>query len=132
MAVEKSIAQLMATPEPAEVEVEAVIDEEAPLFASDDTVMLEDGSAIVGYVEEEKGFEGDFYSNLAEEMEEGELDELASELLASYKDDLESRQDWLDQYTDGLDLLGIKTDDREEPFRGATGVYHPIVTGKQL
>ena len=52
MAVEKSIAQLMATPEPAEVEVEAVIDEEAPLFASDDTVMLEDGSAIVGYVEE--------------------------------------------------------------------------------
>ena len=54
MAVEKSIAQLMATPEPAEVEVEAVIDEEAPLFASDDTVMLEDGSAIVGYVEEEK------------------------------------------------------------------------------
>jgi|TARA_Y100000114_G_scaffold156885_1_gene185809 hypothetical protein len=127
MAVEKSIAQLMATPEPAEVEVEAVIDEEAPVFASDDTVMLEDGSAIVGYVEEEKDFEGDFYSNLAEEMEEGELDELASELLASYKDDLESRQDWLDQYTDGLDLLGIKTDDREEPFRGATGVYHPLI-----
>ena len=127
MAVEKSIAQLMATPEPAEVEVEAVIDEETPSFASDDTVMLEDGSAIVGYVEEEKDFEGDFYSNLAEEMEEGELDELASELLASYKDDLESRQDWLDQYTDGLDLLGIKTDDREEPFRGATGVYHPLI-----
>ena len=97
MAVEKSIAQLMATPEPAEVEVEAVIDEETPSFASDDTVMLEDGSAIVGYMEEEKDFEGDFYSNLAEEMEEGELDELASELLASYKDDLESRQDWLDQ-----------------------------------
>ena len=127
MAVEKSIAQLMATPEPAEVEVEAVIDEETPSFASDDTVMLEDGSAIVGYMEEEKDFEGDFYSNLAEEMEEGELDELASELLASYKDDLESRQDWLDQYTDGLDLLGIKTDDREEPFRGATGVYHPLI-----
>lgn len=127
MSVEKSISQLLATPQEAEVEVETTVEEQMPLFASDDTVMLDDGSAIVGYVEDDEDDQGDFYSNLAEEMEEGELDELAAELLSSYKDDLESRQDWLNQYTDGLDLLGIKTDDREEPFRGATGVYHPLI-----
>ena len=127
MSVEKSISQLLATPQEAEVEVETTVEEQMPLFASDDTVMLDDGSAIVGYVEDDEDDQGDFYSNLAEEMDEGELDELATELLSSYKDDLESRQDWLNQYTDGLDLLGIKTDDREEPFRGATGVYHPLI-----
>ena len=126
MAVEKSITQSIENPEEAEIEIE-VTEEQMPLFASDDTVMLDDGSAIVGYVEDNENDQGDFYSNLAEEMDEGELDELATELLSSYKDDLESRQDWLDQYVDGLDLLGIKTDDREEPFRGATGVYHPLI-----
>ena len=127
MAVEKSITQLMATPQEAEVEIETTEEEQMPLFASDDTVMLDDGSAIVGYVEDETPEDSDFYANLADEMDEGDLDELVTELLSSYKDDLESRQDWLDQYTDGLDLLGIKTDDREEPFRGATGVYHPLI-----
>jgi len=127
MAVEKSITQLMATPQEAEVEIETTEEEQMPLFASDDTVMLDDGSAIVGYVEDETPEDSDFYANLADEMDEGDLDELVTELLSSYKDDLESRQDWLDQYTDGLDLLGIKSDDREEPFRGATGVYHPLI-----
>jgi hypothetical protein len=127
MAVEKSITQLMATPQEAEVEIETTEEEQMPLFASDDTVMLDDGSAIVGYVEDETPEDSDFYANLADEMDEGDLDELVTELLSSYKDDLESRQDWLDQYVDGLDLLGIKTDDREEPFRGATGVYHPLI-----
>ena len=127
MAVEKSITQLMATPQEAEVEIETTEEEQMPLFASDDTVMLDDGSAIVGYVEDETPEDSDFYANLADEMDEGDLDELVTELLSSYKDDLESRQDWLDQYTDGLDLLGIKSDAREEPFRGAPGVYHPLI-----
>ena len=127
MAVEKSIAQLLSEAPTESVEVETTTDEQLPLFESEDTVMLEDGSAIVGYVEEETEIGGDFYANLAEEMEEGDLDALASELVSSYKDDVESRQEWLDGYTDGLDLLGIKTDEREEPFRGASGVYHPLL-----
>lgn len=127
MAVEKSISQLMAEPEDNEVEIETTEEEQPSLFASDDTVMLEDGGAIVGYVEDEVGEEDDFYANLAEELADYDLGELSSELISSYKDDIESRQDWLDQYTDGLDLLGIKTDDREEPFRGASGVYHPLI-----
>lgn len=127
MAVEKSIAQLLSEAPTAAVEVETTTDEQLPLFESEDTVMLEDGSAIVGYVEDDDEIGGDFYANLAEEMDQGDLDALASELISSYKDDVESRQEWLDGYTDGLDLLGIKTDEREEPFRGASGVYHPLL-----
>lgn len=127
MAVEKSILQLMQEPQDAEVEVEATEDEQLPLFESSDTVMLEDGGAIVGYVEDDDKEEGDFYANLAEEMDEEDLELLASELVGSYKDDVESRQEWLDGYINGLELLGIKTDEREEPFRGASGVYHPLL-----
>lgn len=129
MAVEKSISQLLATTneDAPEVVVEAEEEQQVLPFASDDTVMLEDGGAIVGYVEDDEEDQGDFYANLAEEMDEYGLQTTASELLASYSDDLESRQDWLDYYTNGLDLLGIKTDDREEPFRGASGVYHPLI-----
>jgi len=129
MAVEKSLSEVIqANPEDAtEITIETQEVQQVLPFASNDTVMLEDGGAIVGYVEDEEESETEFYSNLAEEIDEGELQTLSSELLASYKDDVDSRQEWLDQYTDGLDLLGIKGDDREEPFRGASGVYHPLL-----
>jgi hypothetical protein len=129
MAVEKSLSEVIqANPEDStEITIEAQEVQQVLPFASNDTVMLEDGGAIVGFIEDDKDSETDFYSNLAEEMDESELQTLSSELLASYKDDVDSRQEWLDQYTDGLDLLGIKGDDREEPFRGASGVYHPLL-----
>jgi hypothetical protein len=127
MAIERSIAQMMEAPENEELEIEVEAEEQPSLFASDDTVMLEDGSAIVGYVEDEEETEGDHFKNLAEDMDQGELEALSSELISSYKDDLESRQEWLDQYTEGLDLLGIKTEERDEPFRGASGVTHPLI-----
>ena len=126
MAVEKSIAQQMELPNEEEMEIE-VEEVEAPAFDAENTVMLEDGGAIVGYEETDDEETGAFYDNLAEEMDDALLGELASELLGSYREDLESRQDWLDAYTKGLDLLGIKTDEREEPFRGASGVYHPLL-----
>mgnify|MGYP003147029466 CR=1 FL=1 len=84
MAVEKSIAQLVETPSE-ELEIEVVEEEQPSLFSEDDTVMLEDGGAIVGYVEEdENDEEGDFYVNLAEEMDERDLQELSSNLIASF------------------------------------------------
>ena len=127
MAVEKSIAQMLQMPtEGPETEVE-VQEEQMPLFEVDDTVMLEDGGAIVGYEEDDENETGDFFANLAEEMDETDLGYLASDLIDAYEEDSESRQDWLDTYSQGLDLLGIKTDDREEPFRGASGVYHPLL-----
>ena len=64
---------------------------------------------------------------IQENMEDSQLGELTNELLAAYKDDLESRAEWLESYTDGLDLLGTSTDERSEPFRGASGVYHPLL-----
>lgn len=69
----------------------------------------------------------DFDANLAEYMSESELQGLASELLGDYDSDLSSRKDWLDTYVKGLQLLGLKYDERTEPWPGACGVYHPLL-----
>lgn len=66
-------------------------------------------------------------ANLSEYLEDGYLGEIASELLAAYEDDLQSRSDWEETYTKGLDLLGVKTVERTEPFQGASGVTHPLI-----
>ncbi len=70
----------------------------------------------------------DHQANLAETLDSSDLSTLASELLEAYDSDKESRQDWLDTFSKGLDLLGIKTEEREEPFPGATGVHHPLLS----
>ena len=66
--------------------------------------------------------------NLAEVMEDGELNELSTELRGLYEDDLDSRSEWEEAYTKGLDLLGIKYEDRTEPFEGASGITHPMIS----
>jgi hypothetical protein len=71
--------------------------------------------------------EGDFDANLAEEMAPSELATLASDLLADYDTDLSSRKDWLETYIKGLQLLGLKYEERTEPWPGACGVYHPLL-----
>ena len=75
---------------------------------------------------EEKDKE-DFSDNLAEFMSEGELTELAGDLVGDFDGDVDSRRDWIQTYVDGLDLLGLKIDERSEPWDGACGVYHPIL-----
>jgi hypothetical protein len=70
----------------------------------------------------------DFNDNLAEHMDEGALAELAGELMGDFDADISSRKDWLDTYVDGLELLGLKTEDRTEPWPGACNVYHPILS----
>jgi len=69
----------------------------------------------------------DFDDNIAEEMGENELQSLASELLSDFDTDLSSRKDWLDVYVKGLKLLGLKHEDRTEPWPGACGVFHPML-----
>jgi hypothetical protein len=123
MAVEKVVPIL----EEETVEIEVTPVEEEVTFDPSNTVLLDDGSAVVNYEEEENESEDNFSANLAENMEDSQLGELTNELLAAYKDDLESRAEWLESYTDGLDLLGTNTDERSEPFRGASGVYHPLL-----
>jgi len=64
---------------------------------------------------------------LAEALDDRELNTIATELVSSYEDDLDSRQDWFQTYTEGLDLLGINSTSRSQPFVGASGVHHPIL-----
>ena len=70
---------------------------------------------------------GDFNANIAEDMDEDELVGLATDLLGEFEEDLSSRKDWMQTYVDGLDLLGLKLEDRTEPWPGACGVYHPLL-----
>jgi hypothetical protein len=71
--------------------------------------------------------DGDFNANIAEDMDEDELVGLATDLLGEFEEDLSSRKDWMQTYVDGLDLLGLKLEDRTEPWPGACGVYHPLL-----
>jgi len=92
----------------------------------------EDGSAIVEALSaalEEAAATMDVAhdANLAEYLDDGYLGELSSELRTSYEDDLESRSEWEETYTKGLDQLGIKYEDRTQPFEGASGVTHPLI-----
>jgi len=69
----------------------------------------------------------DFYKNLAEDMDERQLQDLANQLISDYKNDKETRKDWEESYTKGLDLLGFKYTQQTKPFTGASGVTHPLL-----
>ena len=91
-----------------------------------------DGGAMIQALMGEEGIEVqteqyDHNANLAEVLDEKILEELSSELRGQYEDDLESRADWKEGYVKGLDLLGIKYEERTEPFDGASGVTHPLI-----
>ena len=88
-----------------------------------------DGSAVIGEYEnpEEIAPEIPFDGNLAEVMEESALGRISSDLVGSILDDLSSRQDWEDTYKKGIEFLGMQTEDRTEPFAGASGVIHPLL-----
>ena len=88
----------------------------------------EDGSVVINFedaIQEEMLTEQD--ANLAELLDERDLNDIAQELLYLYEEDRSGRQEWEDAYSDGLALLGIKYEDREEPFRGSSGVTHPVI-----
>jgi hypothetical protein len=71
--------------------------------------------------------EDEFSKNLAEDMDEGELQKLAGDLIDDFDTDISSRKDWIQTYVDGLELLGLKIEERMEPWPGACGVYHPLL-----
>lgn len=72
--------------------------------------------------------EGDFDENLAEAMDEGELQKLGSELIELVEADIQSRKDWVDMYVKGLEVLGMNYEERTEPWNGACGVFSTILT----
>lgn len=70
----------------------------------------------------------EFNENLAEDMDEKVLETLSGDLLGEFDEDIASRKDWIQTYVDGLELLGLKIEDRSEPWPGACGVYHPLLS----
>ena len=88
-----------------------------------------DGSAIVGEFQEEQppAMSVPFDGNLADVIDEAILNRISSDLVASIEDDLSSREDWEDTYKTGLEFLGMKTEERTEPFEGSSGVIHPLL-----
>jgi hypothetical protein len=88
----------------------------------------EDGGVTVDFEPaDQRGENDDFYANLAEEMPERELGRIAGELLGEFEANKAGRQDWEDAYANGLELLGFNYEERTQPFRGASGVTHPLL-----
>ena len=78
----------------------------------------------IAKTEDEEGFD----KNLAEDMDERALTELAGNLIGDFETDVDSRKDWIKTYVDGLELLGMQLEERMEPWPGACGVYHPLLS----
>jgi hypothetical protein len=98
-------------------------------------IEIEDPEALRISVEGEEIFDmeevdgtEDFNKNLAEEMDGGALEQLAGDLAGSIDDDKAARKDWEEMYKDGITLLGLKFEERTEPWDGACGVFHPMIT----
>ena len=107
MAIEKSLEPLV----PAEMDIEIEIDTE------EDEVEVEVEIKPVTFQE-----------NLAESLEPGVLDEISENILSNIRTDLDSRKEWERTYADGIKLLGLKIEERTEPWDGACGVFHPVLS----
>jgi len=79
-------------------------------------------------IEPAKESTDDFNANLAEYIGDSELQSLANDLIGDFDSDVGSRKDWIQTYVDGLELLGLKIEERTEPWEGACGVYHPLMS----
>ena len=115
----------------AELELEIPDSRETPLMLEGDEeieiVTEDDGSVLVDFDPTEDKEDMGFGENLAEGMDDRELGAIASELMGEFDANKASRQEWEDAYTDGLELLGFNYEERTEPFRGASGVTHPLL-----
>jgi len=115
-AAPEGLEQLMGQGNP-DIEIEIEDPEAVHIHAGDMDISMEKGTD-----------EDEFNKNLAEDMDESELQSMASELISDYEDDVSSRKDWMQTYVDGLELLGMKIEQRAEPWEGACGVFHPLLT----
>jgi hypothetical protein len=108
---------------------------EAALAEPEIEIEIEDPEAVkIGIdgleieLEPEEETADDFDANLAEFIDDGQLSELAADLLSDFDDDILSRKDWMEAYVKGLKLLGLKREEKTEPWNGACGVFHPMLT----
>ena len=121
MAIEKSLyaapqglEDLLAGPE---IEIEIEDPESVDITMGGLSIHMEPGEG-----------DDDFNANLAEVLSDEFMQGLAEELLSDYDDDVSSRKDWMQTYVDGLELLGMKIEERTEPWEGACGVFHPMLS----
>ena len=126
MAIEKRM-------EPSDLEIEDTEAQEIEVeIVNPDAVSIntEDGGVVIdfeGSVSEEI-MGPDHDANLADFIDESVLQSMASELVQDFESDRESRKDWARAYVKGLDLLGMKIEERSQPWQGASGVFHPVLT----
>ena len=109
LAPDTDIIEVMEEMEP---DIEIIIDDE--------------GGAVVEIDPEDDDVE--FYDNLAAVIDDDELARISSDLLSLFQADKSSRGEWEQMYSNGLELLGLKIEDRTRPFRGAAGTVHPMLT----
>lgn len=119
MAIEKALYQApegLETLEPA-IEIEVENPESVTIEIDGMEIVLEPGKD-----------DDDFNANLAEHLDEGALEEIVGDLIGEFDEDIASRRDWMQSYVDGLELLGLKIEERTDPWPGACGVYHPLLS----
>jgi hypothetical protein len=123
MAIDKALNQaplglseMVEDMEPA-IEIEIEDPESVSIKAGDLEIVLE-----------KEDMDDEFNENLAENLDDDVLTELAGDLIGEYQSDIDSRKDWVQTYVDGLELLGLKIEERTEPWPGACGVYHPLLS----
>ena len=127
MAIEKPMTPFELGPQDElDVEVDIATDDEPTIEVDEDTgeVLVDFGEGPDDPSEDDTAHD----ANLAESIDDAELESIASDLIESFLADRESRKDWAAAYITGLDLLGMKIEDRSQPWAGASGVYHPMLT----
>jgi hypothetical protein len=108
--------------------VEVPEEEELPDTSLFEIIQEDDGAVVVDFdPSSEYGPSEDFYSNLAEDMDDSALSGVSNQLMGEFDSNKSSRRDWEEAYSKGLDLLGFNYEERTEPFAGATGVTHPLL-----
>ena len=129
MAVDKAMIpsdiQMMDDETPdMELDIEAITDEPIEITMDDGSIEVDFGDAGASL---DMGM-GAHDENIAEIIDDGDLEELASDLVGAFISDRGSRKEWAMSYIKGLDLLGMKIEERSTPWQGASGVYHPMMT----
>ena len=121
MAIDKALYQLpqgleAISAEPIEIEIE---DPESVTIGVDGLPLM-----VIEAIEEEASFD----ENLADYIDPGSLAQIVGDLIGDVEADISSRKEWMQTYVDGLELLGMKIEIRAEPWEGACGVYHPLLS----
>jgi hypothetical protein len=120
--IDEALAQNMGEPD-AVIEMDIVTSEDTPIM-----IELEDGGIEINFGEENENIDAaPFDANLADYLEDSQLQEISSELCDAVEGDMAARRDWADSYVAGLDVLGMKYEERTEPWENSCGVYSNIL-----